>query len=56
MVVQDGHARARPVTLHDRHADAAWVAEGLREGDTVVLYPGNGVQDGLAVKARPAGR
>ena len=51
-VVTDGHARARPVQLQDRNADVAWLKEGLREGDVVVLYPGSMVTDGLAVKRR----
>jgi len=56
LVVAGGRAHARAVTLRDRHADAAWVAEGLREGETVVLYPGNGVADGQAVAVRPVPR
>jgi len=51
-VVTDGHALARPVQLQDRNADVAWLKEGLREGERVVLYPGSMVVDGLAVKVR----
>lgn len=51
-VVVDGHARARQVQLQDRNADVAWLREGLREGDTVVLYPGSVVMDGQSVKVR----
>lgn len=51
-VVVDGHARARPVQLQDRNADVAWLKEGLREGEKVVLYPGSLVLDGQAVKVR----
>ncbi len=51
-VVVDGHARARPVQLQDRNADVAWLKEGLREGEAVVLYPGSMVADGQAVKVR----
>ena len=49
-VVADGHARARPVQLQDRNADVAWVKDGLREGERVVLYPGSMVTDGQAVR------
>ena len=51
-VVVDGHARARAVQLQDRNADVAWLKEGLREGEAVVLYPGSMVADGQAVKVR----
>jgi HlyD family secretion protein len=51
-VVEDGRARARAVTLQARHADAAWVADGLREGESVLLYPGTTVRDGQAVRVR----
>ncbi len=51
-VVADGHARARPVQLQDRNADVAWLKEGLREGERVVLYPGSMVSDGQAVTVR----
>jgi len=49
-VVTDGHARARPVQLQDRNADVAWLKDGLREGEQVVLYPGSMVADGQAVR------
>lgn len=51
-VVTDGHARARPVQLQDRNADAAWLKDGLREGERVVLYPGSMVTDGQPVTVR----
>lgn len=51
-VVEAGRARARAVTLQARHADAAWVADGLREGEAVLLYPGTTVRDGQAVRVR----
>lgn len=50
LVVTDGHARARPVQLHDRNAEVAWLQDGLREGEQVVLYPGSLVTDGQAVR------
>lgn len=51
-VVEGGKARARDVTFKDRHADSAWVQDGLKAGETVVLYPGNTLADGQRVKAR----
>ncbi|MCB8748104.1 HlyD family efflux transporter periplasmic adaptor subunit [Rhodoferax sp. U2-2l] len=50
LVVTAGHARARPVLLHDRNAEVAWLKDGLREGEQVVLYPGSLVTDGQAVR------
>lgn len=62
-VVEDGQARARALTLHDRNADWGWVQDGVREGDRVLLYPGSTVRDGQPVRLRtppeglgPAGR
>jgi len=51
-VVEDGRARARAVELHARHAAAAWIAGGLQAGETVVLFPGGQMRDGLRVRVR----
>ena len=51
-VLEGGKARARPLTLKDRHADSAWVADGLKAGEAVVLYPGNTMTDGQRVTVR----
>jgi HlyD family secretion protein len=40
------------VTFSDRNADSAWVKDGVKAGETVILYPGSGMQDGGPVKAR----
>ena len=50
-VVQAGRARARPVQMQDRNTDVAWIKEGLRVGDTVVLYPGS-MAEGQPVRQR----
>lgn len=50
--VDGGKARARTVQIHDRNADAAWLKDGLRAGDAVVLYPGASMADGQPVKTR----
>ena len=53
-VVEAGKARARAVTFSDRNAESAWVKDGVKAGETVILYPGSGMQDGQPVKARGA--
>ncbi len=52
-VVEGGKAHARAVTVKDRNADQAWIQDGLKAGETVLLYPGSMVEDGRAVKQRP---
>jgi HlyD family secretion protein len=52
-VVDDGRARARGVDVQDRNASTAWIGDGLREGETVVLYPGSTMADGQRVRPRP---
>ncbi len=51
-VVEAGRARARPVQIKDRNSELAWVKEGLRDGETVLLYPGSMISDGQAVRVR----
>lgn len=51
-VVEGGKARARTVTFSDRNADSAWVKDGLKAGETVILYPGSGMRDGQPVRGR----
>ena len=51
-VVEAGKARARTVTFSDRNADSAWVKDGLKAGETVILYPGSGMKDGQPVEVR----
>lgn len=51
-VVEGQRAVARAVTLRDRNADVAWVSDGVREGERVLLYPGSTIADGQAVKIR----
>jgi HlyD family secretion protein len=54
-VVEGGKARARTVTFSDRNADSAWVKDGLKAGETVILYPGSVMKDGQPVRGRGAG-
>ncbi len=51
-VVEAGKARARAVTFSDRNAASAWVKDGLKAGETVILYPGSSMADGQAVRNR----
>ncbi len=51
-VAEGGKARARTVTFKDRHADSAWVQDGLKAGEKVILYPGSAMADGQPVKLR----
>lgn len=51
-VVEDGKARARAVQIHDRNADLAWVQDGVKAGETVLLYPGSTVVDGQRVNTK----
>lgn len=51
-VVEAGKARARAVSFSDRNAQSAWVKDGLKAGETVILYPGSGMKDGQPVKSR----
>jgi HlyD family secretion protein len=51
-VVEAGKARARAVQIHDRNADMAWVKDGVKAGETVLLYPGSTIADGQPVRTR----
>ncbi|MGB4360842.1 MAG: HlyD family efflux transporter periplasmic adaptor subunit, partial [Rhodoferax sp.] len=51
-VVETGRAHARAVQIKDRNSDVAWLESGLREGETVLLYPGSMIADGQAVRVR----
>ncbi|HEX7124598.1 MAG TPA: HlyD family efflux transporter periplasmic adaptor subunit [Thermodesulfobacteriota bacterium] len=51
-VVEDGRARRRAVQVGHRGERAAEVLSGLTEGETVILYPGDRVEEGGRVTAR----
>jgi HlyD family secretion protein len=51
-VIDGGKARARAVIVKDRNADQAWILDGLKAGETVLLYPGSMVEHGQPVKQR----
>jgi HlyD family secretion protein len=51
-VVEAGRARLRSVRIGRRNGTDAEVLEGLREGERVVLYPTDNVEDGARVAER----
>jgi len=51
-VVEDGRARLRAVELGRRNDTDAEVRSGLTAGQTVVLYPGETLRDGVRVETR----
>ena len=54
-VVEDGRATLREVELGHRNADAAEVTAGLVEGEEVVLFPSDLIQEGVRVSATASG-
>lgn len=48
--VVDGSARRRKVVLGHRNEWSAEVVEGVSEGDAVILFPPEGVEDGVRVR------
>jgi len=52
----DGRARLTSVALGGRNADTAWVSEGLKAGDAVIVYPPAALTDGARVAPRDPGQ
>lgn len=52
--IDRGRARLRLVEIGDDDGEFAEVRSGVRAGDSVVLYPGESVSDGVRVRARPS--
>lgn len=50
--VADGVARVTPLEIGHSNGDVAEVLAGLEPGETVVLYPGERVADGVSVRPR----
>lgn len=48
--VRDGRARLREVGLGQRNGDEAQILTGLREGEAVVVHPGDRIVDGVRVE------
>ena len=49
-VLEDGHARIRSVKAGRAGGAETQILDGLREGDEVILYPGDRIQDGMRVQ------
>jgi HlyD family secretion protein len=50
--IEDGRARLAPLVVGLGDGRNREVREGLAEGDRVILYPGNGLEEGSRVSAR----
>ncbi len=50
--VESGRARLRPVLVGARNGALAWVLQGLRDGQAVIVYPPPAVGEGVRVKER----
>lgn len=49
-VIESSRAKLRKVSVGQSSGSEVQILDGLRAGDTLVLYPGNRVKDGQAVK------
>jgi len=49
--LENGRARLRRIELGMRGSRYAQVLAGLKDGDVVILYPGDDVEDGVRVRA-----
>jgi HlyD family secretion protein len=52
MMVQNGRARLRPLTLGHRGEFEVEVLEGLEAGEEVIRFPSDLIRDGTRVRAR----
>jgi HlyD family secretion protein len=53
-VVQDGRARQRDVRIGHRDRDRAEVLAGVKPGESVIVYPGDSIRDGVRIAVAPA--
>jgi HlyD family secretion protein len=49
-VAEEGRARKRSVKLERRNGSEALIAQGLKPGERVVVYPGDALRDGARIK------
>ncbi len=49
-ISEDGRARLRPVKVGYRNSAEAEVLAGLKEGETVVVHPGDRITDGVRIE------
>jgi HlyD family secretion protein len=52
--VEEGRAVLRPVEIGQENGRMAQIVSGLDAGDSIVMYPGPQIRDGVAVKRREA--
>jgi HlyD family secretion protein len=52
-VVQEGRARRRPIVIGHRNPEQLEALSGIDPGERLVLYPGDRLTEGKAVRARP---
>ena len=50
LVVEDGVVHRRTVTVETRRSGRAWLAEGVEDGEVVVVDPPASLTDGTAVE------
>ncbi|WP_455220854.1 efflux RND transporter periplasmic adaptor subunit [Kaarinaea lacus] len=50
--VEQGEAKIRQIEVGKRSGLHAQILDGLKEGDTVIVHPGDDIEDGISVKAR----
>ncbi len=48
-VIRDGRAKLRPIQVGQSSGTETEVLDGLKDGDEVILYPGDRIKDGLRV-------
>ena len=51
-VQENGRSQRRPVEVGYRTASEAQIISGLTDGEVIVVYPGEGVDDGVRITAR----
>jgi HlyD family secretion protein len=51
-VLEEGHAVLRRVKSTRRNGDEAMIEEGLKPGDSVIVYPSDALEDGAKVEVR----
>jgi HlyD family secretion protein len=54
--IDGDRARLREVVIGGRNGEDAWIVSGLREGERVIVYPGDAVHEGARVEARTVAR
>jgi HlyD family secretion protein len=51
--VEDGRARSIRVDVSRDNGRSAQILDGIEPGQTIVLYPGEQIEDGTRVEQRP---